>query len=385
MNAIVYTEEQLADKLARAKIGIMQKPDTMFFSTLCSTLETSFTSKISTACTNGVKLLINPDFFTKLPLDEQVFLLAHETMHVAYMHVLRGAHLDPKIYNMAADYVINLELVERGFKMPKGGLLDHKYQGMSTDEVYKDLIANPPPKTEMSDFESDLDQSGQQEGESQEQYQQRLENIESEINEKVKRAIMVAEMAKQIGSIPNDIQRHYSDLKKPKVNWKQVLNRFVRSLSNDDYSWRRPNKRYFPNYLPKLHSEVLGRVDFAIDVSGSIDAEDFTQFISELSSVMRMIKPKEIGVYQFDHELQGSDVVRTLSQLNRVKFQGGGGTNPQCALDAFSRNQALGLIVLTDGYFHLDRIVDPKRPVIWVVYNNPEFVPPFGQVTHFKF
>ena len=83
------TPQELDKALARAKIGIMEKPDTMFFSTLCSSLETVFTEDYDTAATNGVKLLINPTFFSKLTLPERVFLLAHETLHVAYLHTIR--------------------------------------------------------------------------------------------------------------------------------------------------------------------------------------------------------------------------------------------------------------------------------------------------------
>ena len=97
---------------------------------------------------------------------------------------------------------------------------------------------------------------------------------------------------------------------------------------------------------------------------------------------MRMLNPKEIGVYQFDHELQGSHVVRNIRDIIKLPFLGGGGTRPQAAIDEFSKNKAKALIMLTDGYFSKRPLRDPKRPVIWVIYDNPSFTAPFGKIVH---
>lgn len=400
------TPQELDKALARAKIGIMQKPDTAFFSALCSSLKTTFSEEISTAGTDGKQLIINPKFFEGLTLDERIFLLAHETMHVAYLHVLRKEHRDHRLFNMAADYVINLELVDRGFTFIKGGLLNPDYRGMTTEEIYKKLeeIQDSLPQLPMDDLldpmSGDGDDSNSQSGSSSGSgnsgeevnplesaigsNQAKKEAIEQEIKSKIARAIMIAEMQNQAGSVPASIKRHFSDLSKPKVNWRVVLKRFLNNLTNDDYSWRKPNRKYLPHYLPKLHSTSLGRIDFAIDTSGSINEKQFTQFIAEVHAVLRMLNPKEIGVYQFGSVLQGSDVVKKAIDLLKVPFSGGGGTNPQAALTEFEKNNAMGLIVLTDGEFYTRMLKDPQRPVIWVVYNNPRFVAPFGTTVHFN-
>ena len=76
--------------LSKAKIAMMMLPDTVFFSTLCTSLEVVITDEVPTAGTDGRKLYINKDFFFGLTESERVFLLAHETLHVAYLHPLRG-------------------------------------------------------------------------------------------------------------------------------------------------------------------------------------------------------------------------------------------------------------------------------------------------------
>ena len=75
--------------LSKAKIQLMSRPDSAFFTTLCFNMEHRFTDTVDAAATNGKKILYNPDFFMSLTVDERVFLLIHETMHVAYMHMLR--------------------------------------------------------------------------------------------------------------------------------------------------------------------------------------------------------------------------------------------------------------------------------------------------------
>ncbi len=125
--------------LNKAKIQLMSKPDTVFFTTVCFSLKHIWDETIPTACTNGKEIRFNPDFFMSLDLEEQIFLLVHESMHVAYMHMDRLNTRNPRKWNYAADYVINHQLISRGFKMPKNCLHDPQYADMSTEEVYNKL------------------------------------------------------------------------------------------------------------------------------------------------------------------------------------------------------------------------------------------------------
>lgn len=368
--------------LSKAKIAMMMLPDTVFFSTLCTSLEVVITDEVPTAGTDGRKLYINKAFFFGLTEAERVFLLAHETLHVAYLHPLRGQGKDQEIFNDACDYVINAELKQRKFSFIEGGLYDPQYAGLSAEEVYEKLIQNPnyKPKCGMPDLLSPTGKPN-----SPVLTEEQVKAIEQEVMAKVTQAAMMAEMSKQSGSIPSHIKRTLEELSKPKVNWKAVLSRFFSEMNKANYSWSKPNRKYLPMYLPKLHSTNLGRVDFAIDTSGSITADQFNQFVSEVHGVLKMLNPSEIGVYQFDHALQGSNIVRSVRDIIKLPFKGGGGTSPQCAIEEFIKNKAQALIVLTDGYFNGNRLTDPKRPVVWVIYDNESFIPPFGKAVHIKF
>lgn len=362
-------------QLSKAKVRFLTNKKTMFLSSLCASLETILSNDIPYGATDGNKLYINPESFLKLSDDEQVFLLAHETLHVAYLHMHRLGNRDPELFNMAADYVINLELVEQGFKMIEGGLIDSNYSGLSTEEVYDLLLQEQQQQPKNNPMSNDIMYGSQDSQESQGAMQ--------EIQSKIIQAAMIAQQAEQEGSIPASIKRYLDKLLKPKVNWKVVLRRFFNDLDIQETSWRRPKKKYLPMYLPTRHSTQLSSISIAIDTSGSISTQQFNQFISEVASIFRFLKPKELEVIQFDHCIKSIDEVKDINQLKTINFVGGGGTNVKEVIARFIDKPSKALVIITDGYLDTN-LPKPNQPVIWVVFDNPNFNAPFGQYIHFK-
>lgn len=367
---------ELDKAISIAKVTIMTKPQTVFMAHVCANLVVEADDNIPTAVTNGIKILINPKFFMDLDKEQRAFLLAHETLHIIYMHALRREFRDPKKFNHAADYVINLQLVNQGFKFIEGGLLDSKYHGLSTEQVYKLLEDNNDNSGDDNTLDNDID------------YQDNpieTEEIENQVKNIIVSAAQSARLKNSSDSIPDSIQRMLEDLTKPKINWKIVLRRFMQALDNQDYTWRKPKKRTLPHnfYLPSLYTEGLSKITFAIDTSGSIDEKQFNQFLSEIYAVMKQFKPKIIDVIQFDHELQSHDTVKSLYDLKRIVFKGHGGTEPDVALEAFNQTDSKALIVITDGEFTKPQVI-VKRPVIWAVFGNKEFQAPYGSTIHLE-
>ena len=369
--------DDIKKALSIAKIGVMSKPQTAFLANVVCSLPHVLSKEVPTAGTDGKTVLVNPDFFMSLNKEQRAFLLAHEAMHVVYMHMLRREWRDPELYNKAGDYVINNDLLKQGFELIEGSLHDPQYDGMFTEEVYRLLEKLPKPPSSSMDGDVQYQSSNM----STEQ-QQALEN---EIRGIVLRAAQTAQMQGQAGSVPGAVQRELDELTKPKLNWKVILRRFMQSLDAHDYTWTKPRKRLLPLglYLPSLYSEGLSKITFAIDTSGSITAHQFNQFISEVYAVMKQFKPKEIEVMQFDHILQGQDSVRSLHDLQRIKFTGHGGTNPDAALEAFNKSNSMAIIIITDGEFRTPQ-TKVNRPVFWAVFNNKSFTAPYGKVVHFE-
>lgn len=373
--------------LSRAKIGLLQQQHSVFLSTVCFSLETIISNAVPTAGTDGTKLYVNPDFFGSLALAEQVGLLAHETLHVAYKHMLRKDSKNHQKWNRACDYVINDFLIQKGFQLPQGRLYDQQYTDLSSEQVY-DLL---PDDEEPAPWDDLLPPQGGERGEDSEGNQNpgsgSFKQQEEAINEILMRASLQAQISGE-GSdgTPNEVQRMLTEMLKPKVDWRKTLARFFKNMSKSDYSYKKFNRKYLQHgwYMPTLISEGnLSRVDFAFDVSGSVTDAICTQFCSEVYSVMQAYSPEVIGTYQFDHAIQKVDLLKSLKDLTTLKFVGGGGTIIDPVFQEFKKSPAKALVILTDGHLWGKPTIKPdNRPIIWCIYDNPNFTCPFGKIIH---
>ena len=76
---------------------------------------------------NVFRMVYNPDWLNKLPIDTQLLLLKHEALHLAFNHPTmwsRSEEVDPTIHNlhnMAADYEVNCYLDRTKFPKEMGG------------------------------------------------------------------------------------------------------------------------------------------------------------------------------------------------------------------------------------------------------------------------
>lgn len=386
--------------VSRAKIHLMEINNTMFLATVCCALQTIESDEVHFAATNGVSILINPTAFMQLSPDERIFLIAHETFHCIYKHMTRRGNRDPEMWNHAADYVINSQLIQQGFTMIKGGLHNPDFDGKSADEIYtileqqKEKGISLPSNVLDGDIQepsngsgSSTDSNGNDIGDVDQVSSQgspTKDEVENAIDDIIISAAQLCEMRGEPGSIPGEIKRYLDSLVKPKVNWKVILRRFLHELDKSDYSWARPNKRYQDFYLPHMRGQATSQISFAIDTSGSVSKDEFTQFISEVSGVMKTLKPKVLHLMQFDHRLQYSGMIKNLRELSKVPFKGHGGTDPSVAIEEFRTSKSKALIMLTDGCFYTERLVNPKRPVVWIIFNNPNFTAPFGKAIHIE-
>lgn len=124
----------------------------------------------STMGTDGTRLFFNAPYVATLTDNQLLGGFAHELKHAALCHPHRLGKRDPKLANKAADLVINSQLIEEGFELPPGCLLDDAFRGLSFEVAYARLAKaqrdqeeqerqTPPPPAdcdeETSDDESD--------------------------------------------------------------------------------------------------------------------------------------------------------------------------------------------------------------------------------------
>lgn len=361
------------DALTKAKVALMGKPDSVFFTTVLFSLRQRFTQEIPTAATNGKEILINPDFFMKHDKDEQVFLLIHEAMHVAYLHMDRAMWRERRKFNVAADYVINLQLVERGFKMPPSGLLDRQYAGMSAEQVYDLLPANPPPPPMEDLIPGDGDPAASA-------------ALEAEVQDILVRAALQSKMAgDKPGSIPGDVEIYLDRILNPKLSPQAILRKYMQKYAKNDYSMKRPNRRFFPeHHLPSLYSPAIIDLVAAVDASISVSDDDFKQQVSEVANILRQTKPDKLTLLPFDVKLRKEISIRNINELLQVKFTGRGGTKIAPVIQYAIDKKPQVMLVFSDGEFNFPDLRPKHTDFIWLIYNNPGFTAPFGKVIHYE-
>lgn len=159
---------------------VLQAKAQVYYSILANT-SVIWTNSIPTAATDGVYIYINNEFFRSLPNDSQrAFLLAHEVSHIVLRHPQRGKAFmdrgyfrqvgletidyDSNLFNRAADYVINADLVEHGLEFIPEGLLDGDIgRDHLVDDVYLELAKkkeSKPTKPNAKGKDNDSDNSG---------------------------------------------------------------------------------------------------------------------------------------------------------------------------------------------------------------------------------
>lgn len=343
-----------------------------YYATLLLKMKVVWTDKIPTAGVDGKTLMINIEFWNSLTDPEQMFLLLHETMHVAFLHVIRGSGLNKQVFNLAADFVINL-FIEDSFSaqqvsMPKGGLLDEKYRDMSTEQVYKLL---------MDEFTEEELEAMAQAGNSHDIIQGKAADV-AEVKMNVTQA---ARSDRSVG-LPDEVTAIYADIVQPQVNWSVVLNRYLTNTITDDTSYQTINRRRVSSglYLPGNNSVgAAGTIVVYIDSSGSVSREDFSQLFSEMKAIYHSVQPEKILFKTFDTSIRNEYEFIQDGRFNTPDLEGGGGTDIQCVVDDLNKNPRTDIAIIMSDFFSPSfSTPSTQTNYIALVINNPNYKCPFG-------
>jgi len=351
------------NQLDKAKAQLLGKSP--FFATLMMGTQLVENNDIPTAATDGKKIYYNAAFIDGLSVDLVQFVLAHELGHMMYEHVSRKGTRDPMLFNVAGDYVINLLLKDDGFTIWDKALYDEKYRGMSTEQVYHELMKNPPPRQPSGGMGQDLlDPAGGPE--------QASQNA-TEMRQRVAQAANVARMA---GKMSGGIARLVDEVLNPKVRWQDLLRDYMTRANKDDESWGRRNRRFSGVYLPARYSERMGEITLVVDTSGSIGPEELNQVAAEIQAIADQIRPEGIRVVWADAKVAGEQMFEQGEELKLVP-QGGGGTDMRVPLEHIVQYNPEIAVLLTDGYTPWPD-VEPEYPLIVCCTTNAEV--PVGQI-----
>jgi predicted metal-dependent peptidase len=365
------TDKEAAHIMTKARIAlIMEQP---FWGTLALRLNLieDRTLKPPTMATNGRYIKYHPDFVHDHSFSEVKFVIGHEVGHCVFDHITRANGRQPKRWNKAGDYVINPILIDSGMQMPKQGLLNPAFAGMSADEIYEllppedgsgggggddplDSIEEPDPNDPGSDTET--------------------------LAEDWKIAtVQAANAARGAGKLPASLQRFVDEMIQSKADWRQRLRNFFLAESRNDYSWARVNRRYasLGIYLPGLHSQSLGTVVIVTDDSGSIGDDILQAFAGEIDDIRQSGQPERTVVISCDAEINHVDDL-TMDDTFKMECHGGGGTDFRPPFKWLEQQgiEPACLVYLTDLYGPFPSN-PPPYPVLWCSINDQKA--PWGE------
>jgi len=341
-------------------------------------------------------LYYHPDFVAKLDDEELKGVLCHEAMHCALLHLTRINKKDMRIWNYATDMVINNALVNTGFRLPKEGILPSDTNEFEIKVKPKPRIIKDVDKkiaesiyNELYDIAEKLPQQGfdihisddNQDGDKKNGASEAMGDLEDKWKQVLTDATY---FAKQKGNLPGSMERIVDKILNKKLNWKQMLYRFITNEVQYDFTYARPSRKFISTgiYFPNISRENI-KITAAIDTSGSIGQKELGLFLGEIYKITKSFNNIELEVLFHDTQISSKHKF-SHGNLNRVltlKPTGGGGTSHKEVFEYVSKNKTNILICFTDGYSDIPECKKFNNTIF--VLTDENIKTPFGRDIYF--
>lgn len=417
---------------ARSQL-IMQQP---FFGALALGLRVEMTEAEQTMAVDGRTLFANPQFVESISERELLGVVAHEVLHCAYLHHTRRNGRDAELWNVAADYAINRDLLKAGFTLPQGALFDSRFDGLGAESIYAELSRQqqkqggqsqqsaqgapsqpqpgqgkpgnspssqsgngapsqgaPQPGKPSGNGTPQPGQPGRDPGKcgavrdaSPEHDPAANSAAEADMQARVRQAMAVAK-ASNAGKLPAALEMLAATLAKPRLDCRAMFRRFIDESTSRDYSWLRPNRRHvargliLPGYVPDRPSHIVAM----IDSSGSMDSKAVAELTGEIQAALDEGAADRVTVAYADTRV---GIHATYEPGERIELTGAprGGTSFRQPFDWIAEHcpDASAVLYLTDLETS-DFGNQPACPVMWIVTGDPRHASalaeraPFGE------
>jgi predicted metal-dependent peptidase len=394
---------KIREKLTTARIALLIRQP--FFGNLATRLTLQdATDWCATAATDGRHFFYNENFIDSLNQKQTEFLFGHEILHCVYDHFTRRDDRDPQIYNIAADYCVNGDLIRHNI----GEVItqvkpfhDPKYYGWASEAVYDDIFKKYDEEQlkqlgklldEHIDWEkgqgegpngkTKKDKSGK--GKQPSYSKEELKKIRDEMKE----AMVSAAQAAGVGNVPKGVARLIKDLTEPKMDWRELLNQQIQSVLKSNYTFMRPSRKAWHTgaVLPGMDFDQTIDIAIALDMSGSIGTKEAQDFLGEVKGICDQYDDYKIKVWCFDTEIYNEQDFTPDSGegIEDYELQGGGGTDFDANWRYMKDNdiEPKKLIVFTDGYswnWGDENYCD----TIWVIHSDTSIEAPHGITCHY--
>ncbi|MEB3330995.1 MAG: VWA-like domain-containing protein [Synechococcaceae cyanobacterium] len=398
------TAEQLSDLISATRIRLRRHSP--FFAALALFVDVRFTKEVPIAATDGRLLFFHPKGYGDLEPAERDAVFLHELLHAALLHPSRRGVREPELFNIAADIVVNgMVAAEESVALPRGAIRHARLEHLSVEEIYELLqkkFKKKQPKLPLADLlkpgsmGSGTEQEGGEDGEKGEGKEgvdgsshdpagelhdlHDRSALEAHWKQAIQQARVMASSQGQ-GSLPAGMQRHLGEIAEPQIDWRSQLWRYLVRTPTDFSGF---DRRFLHRglYLDHLEGESV-QVFVCIDTSGSIDDEQMSLFIGEVSGILSSYPMLDCRLWYADADCYGPYTIGGIREIPRP--EGGGGTdfNPffKAAMEAWSGDQEAICVYLTDGYGEFPEEA-PQLPVLWVIVPGglPSEDIPYGEI-----
>lgn len=394
-------DRKVREKLITARVGLLLRAS--FFGNLATRLKLVNADEwCGTAATDGRHFYYNSRFVDMLRPKEVEFLFGHEVLHCVYDHFGRRGSRDPQIWNIANDFCVNADLIKHrvGEKITTVPCLhDTKYDGLSSEEVYDQLMQNVQ-QINLSDLldkmlDEHLDGEGDGDGDGDQKQgkgRPQLSNADRQaIKDEIKEAMLAAAAtADGAGNLPAGVKRLIQELTEPKMNWRELLRMQLESTIKSDYTWMRASRRgwHMDAVMPGMKPDPMIDIAVALDASGSISESMLKDFLSEIQGIMDSFPAYRIHVITFDTEAYNPAQYNSdnLDSMCDYEVKGGGGTDFDCVYNYLKANEIepKRLVMFTDGYPFGSWGDENYTDTVFILHGTTTIVPPWGQYAYYE-
>ena len=384
-----------------------------------------------TAATDGKNIYIDSNYFASLSENDKLFILAHEIMHIKFMHTFRlkdkeGKIRDSKLWNIATDAIINANLERDGFDIKEGYVNIPEALNYSAEEFYQILLQEKEKKkkkqkhqqmqsnkqntknkqtSKQGDDHSLWEESFKNREQNKRQCKKQKDSKEKEVfveeqknkinekdeftknrEEKIEKFRIRREKTEQgireKNSESEAIKLDNIGESKKEIDWKVLIRREVEKTET---IWSQRRAIAENNYAYRLEENDIeddAEAEIMIDVSGSVELDLVKAFLRQIKP---LLKQSKLRVGCFDVKFFGFIDIKNEKDIDKFSIPKGarGGTDLDLPVRCFTKKREINKIVFTDGYVSPSEMPKDdlkKENIIWLVYGNVDFNPCCGKV-----
>lgn len=409
-------------RMTQARIDLLlQQP---YFATALLSLPMRGTSEKAiqqAVVTDGTRIVYRYDLIAALERPQVRFQILHALMHILLQHPSRGVGCDWRRWTTACDIAVDHLLRDLDALGDVRDTSKWEWRGQAAETIYASLgehaaigtpISEPRDDGMLPPADDDLTRNAVTDDASTDDEAPGSKEIADRVKA---RDAFERTMRGDIHPSPLELEHLAQDFKeaaqgklrsgniagngsceldasgRAQLNWRAVLQRFMRKPNDRVWSMASPNRKHLWRGLYLSGPRVLegGRFVVAIDTSGSMSHRDLALVLGEIDAIRRTCA-SELTVLQFDTTIQKAaeystwnDIDLNIGSTKVMRFYGRGGTDLRLPFTWVAEEMAKGseisaLIVCTDGFGPLPKEAPRGLPVLFVLTPH-HAAPTFGE------